>query len=185
MNANFRVISTKVFPSTLIVFTPFIYKLHNFFVELSLSRTRFSEMKQSPLDSHRHCYHYEFYKKNTILLSMKDREKRKKIFWTYLPLLGPERLGYFLFGYFIIVSSWNFLGTFFASIRVQSIYCWRLENKKKPNKTKTTREKKWKMWIHHEKSNKNVCVFVVVKYLYRVCNWRMLLEFMNHDGINQ
>lgn len=78
MNANFRVISTKVFPSTLIVLTPFIYKLHNFFVELSLSRTRFSEMKQSPLDSHRHCYHYEFYKKNTILLSMKDREKRKK-----------------------------------------------------------------------------------------------------------
>lgn len=86
MNANFRVISTKVFPSTLIVFTPFIYKLHNFFVELSLSRTRFSEMKQSPLDSHRHCYHYEFYKKNTILLSMKDREKRSKKYFVHIYL---------------------------------------------------------------------------------------------------
>lgn len=85
MNANFRVISTKVFPSTLIVFTPFIYKLHNFFVELSLSRTRFSEMKQSPLDSHRHCYHYEFYKK-TPFRSVWKIEKREKKYFVHIYL---------------------------------------------------------------------------------------------------
>lgn len=120
-----------------------------FFAGLSLSRTRFPEMRQSPLGSHRPIKMIiiiiitgSIQKKNIYTNLLSSREEK----WTFHSLLVLDDV---VLSFVFFLSPLLYLMKFprnVASIRVQSIYRQRLKDREceQNKKRKEKNEMKWK-----------------------------------------